>query len=535
MKVYVISGFLGAGKTKAILSLEKRLSFSKLHLIYMEKGKSAYTTDFQKKCASFQFCEDELALERHLEFLKAEEKDKEAVVWIEYNGTYAPETLFSLLQKQAGFSLQAWIVVTNEQQMQYVFSDLSTYMLPHFYHSTAVLYLEKNGIDAEKNEPATRSSQNLAKEIQKLCRHKKIYALSSKEAEKIFLQERTSATVRMLYAGAGLWALFLLWAYLQLPLADTVRPFLQNFTQAFLSLCLQLIPFLLLSAVLSSFLQLFVQDGFFQKISQHSLFALPFTLLSSFFLPICDCGLIPIWTRLCKKGVRFEIGLFLFMTSCVFNPLVLASTYFAYPEQSAMVIYRGVIGLVLALLAYLVCSFLFERQENQSFSQKIKELYCEASLQQGSFGKESSKFSLFVSHFVNEFYLLCKAVVGGIAFSTLVHLLLEQKALTWLSQHSAGSYVFLALALVFMGVCASANAFLSKNFMLVLPPKFLLIYMLFSPYLDLKNLLLMREGFGKKTFATYLKVILAFCVLSVLLFSVLPSNYFPVLWQNFIG
>lgn len=535
MKVYVISGFLGAGKTCALLSLEKRLSFSKMHLIYTEKGKTSYTKDFQERCSSFQFCESLFALERQMQVLAEQEKDKEAVLFIEYNGTYSPEALFALLQKQASFSLQAWVVVTNEKQMQYVFSDLSDYMLPHFYHSTAVLYLEKNILDLEKSEQGTAVSKNLAKEIQKFCRHKKIYALSSKEAEKIFFQERTSMAVRGAYIGAALWALLLLWAYLQLPFADTVRPFLQKFSQSFLSLCLQLMPFLLLSAVLSSFLQLFVQDNFFQKISKNSLFALPLTLLSAFFLPICDCGLIPIWTRLCKKGVRFEIGLFLFMSSCVLNPLVLASTYFAYPEQKAMVLYRVVLGLILSLLAYFVCSFLFEKQEEQGFAQKIKELYCEASLQQGSFGKESSKFSLFVSHFVNEFYLLCKAVVGGIAFSTLVHLLLEQNVLLGLTRHALGSYLFLALALVFMGVCASANAFLSKNFMLVLPPKFLLLYMLFSPYLDLKNLLLMREGFGKKTFSTYLKVVLGLWVLSVLLFSVLPSNYFPVLWQNFVG
>lgn len=523
MKLYIFTGFLGSGKSTALEHFVKHFQIvegkkKKQYLLSCEQGKTAYSSSLLEQMQANIQIERKVDLEEALQQFAQEQADTDAVLWVEYNGTWKLELLFQCLKKYPSFQIKEIFAITNEAQMQFAFNDLSTYLKESFYHCSQVLVLPSS-------EQAL--SPSLFRQIKNLVRHDKIGLLTEEKILEILRTERLSPSYIGGFVLCGLWSLLLAFAYLHAPFSKDILMQVQSFSTTFLSLCLQILPFILVSAALSSFLQLFVKENYFQRLNKDTWFSLPLTLVLALILPICDCGLIPIWTRLVKKGMRFELGLFLFTSSCVLNPLVLASTYFAFPDQPLMLYYRVGLGLMLSLIFYISMS-LYLAFSKRDFSKELCELYCEASVIDVE-NSRSSNFKLWVNHTFNEFFILSEKVLWGIFISLGVDFLIKQYAGAWLTTSSWASFVFLAFALVFMGVCANANAFISKNFTYFLPPKFLLLYMIFSPYVDFKNLLLIYEGFGKYLSKIYFVGVALFLVAFALIFYALPHAFFPTL------
>lgn len=524
MKVYIFTGFLGSGKTYALENFSKHMYAQypslKQHLFSCEQGKTPYSMSLLERLENFVALQDLGALELALKNLAAKiTPNKDEVLWIEYNGTWSIEALLDLLKNHSCFEVQDLIAITNVLTMQTFLKEASIYMQDIFYHASQVFVVSST----EKDEDTVQALRT----VKNFVRHKNIYRLEEQTLLAYLAQPKTSKFYKLILGMCGLWGFFLLFGYLHLPFSKNVLPLVQSFSTTFISLCLQILPFILISAALSSFLQLFVKERHFKVLNQDSWFSLPLTLLLALLLPICDCGLIPIWTRLVKKGLNFEMGLFLFAGSSVLNPLVLASTYFAFPEQSSILTYRIVFGLSLALVLYLVSSLYFSFS-NKNFAKSLLELYCEASILPLPQGK-SSRFNLWLSHSFNEFYILGEKVILGVFLSLFVDTLMKQFGSQVLVQYPFSIAVFLMLALIFMGVCANANAFISKNFIWILPSKFLILYMIFSPYLDFKNVLLIHEGFGKDLTRFYLLSVSACLMVLAGIFFLLPDRLFPTL------
>ena len=65
-------------------------------------------------------------------------------------------------------------------------------------------------------------------------------------------------------------------------------------------------------------------------------------LVAAFLLPVCDCSAVPIFRSLLRKGVPLSAATTLMLASPAINPLVIASTYYAFGSWSLVV---GRIGL----------------------------------------------------------------------------------------------------------------------------------------------------------------------------------------------
>lgn len=243
--------------------------------------------------------------------------------------------------------------------------------------------------------------------------------------------ETSLPLVKIGYVFSFLWAILLGQYYLSLPANERVLEQVKNFLISSSSLLLQIIPFLLLSACISSCLQFFVSDQRMRKIAAApSYLALPAIFLSGFFLPICDCGLLPITTRLAKKGLSHAKAMLIFSASCVTNPLVIASTFYAFPTQYKLVAWRLGLGLIISMFIYIIQLLL--QNKLPAFSKtKIKELYCPSSfgLDINSYIKQFSKARILkqderkikrrtfllalLAHISSEFLIVLKPVIIG--------------------------------------------------------------------------------------------------------------------------
>jgi len=137
---------------------------------------------------------------------------------------------------------------------------------------------------------------------------------------------------------------------------------MNNFLIILLSIILEALPFILLGALLSGLIEVFVTDSFTSRIKVlRPVSAVVVGSLMGVCLPMCECGSVLIVRRLVKKGIPPSAAIAYMLSAPIINPITLLSTYAAYGWFSKMVILRAGLGVVIAVLVgLLVYMFLKE-------------------------------------------------------------------------------------------------------------------------------------------------------------------------------
>jgi len=98
---------------------------------------------------------------------------------------------------------------------------------------------------------------------------------------------------------------------------------------------LQAIPFLLLGVAVAELIEAYVSPSLIARVFPTNPLASVFAaLVAAFLLPVCDCSAVPIFRSLLRKGVPLSAATTLMLASPAINPLVIASTYYAFGSWS---------------------------------------------------------------------------------------------------------------------------------------------------------------------------------------------------------
>lgn len=132
-------------------------------------------------------------------------------------------------------------------------------------------------------------------------------------------------------------------------------PFLRAFGTMFLSVLLGALPFILLAVLASGFVELFVsRQALARVLPKNPLLGVLVAPLVGFFIPLCECAIIPVAARLVRKGVPLAVGISFMLANPIFNPVPLYSTAMAFPFHPEMVVLRMGAGYLYAVLIGLV-------------------------------------------------------------------------------------------------------------------------------------------------------------------------------------
>ena len=103
---------------------------------------------------------------------------------------------------------------------------------------------------------------------------------------------------------------------------------IKNVSIIFMSIFLESLPFLLLGALISAIIETFVSNDTMVKIiPKNKILGSIVGVFLGFFLPACDCAVIPVSKRLIKKKVPINVVVSFMLASPIINPVVLLSTY----------------------------------------------------------------------------------------------------------------------------------------------------------------------------------------------------------------
>ncbi len=102
---------------------------------------------------------------------------------------------------------------------------------------------------------------------------------------------------------------------------------IKNISIIFISIFLESLPFLLLGALISSVIETYVSNEKMAKlIPKNKILGSLVGVFLGFFIPACDCAVIPVTKRLLKKKVPINVAVSFMLASPIINPVVLLST-----------------------------------------------------------------------------------------------------------------------------------------------------------------------------------------------------------------
>ena len=266
-------------------------------------------------------------------------------------------------------------------------------------------------------------------------------------------------------------------------------------------LLLEAIPFLLLGVCIAGLARWLVpQTAWIQRLPRQPLLAPITGALMGFALPACECGNVPVARRMLASGAPLGTAFGFLFAAPVLNPIVLASTWAAFPDQPWLLIARPLGAFLLAVILSLSLSLLpepqllerallSERRMNQPLSR-----YGLLERSSGVIGEvvkptataERPTPQLVLEQSAREFLELLILLMLGSLLSATVQTWLPRSWLLAIGGAPTGSILALMLLAVVVSVCSSVDAFLALGFAAQVTPGALLAFLLLGPVVDLK-------------------------------------------------
>jgi uncharacterized membrane protein YraQ (UPF0718 family) len=261
-------------------------------------------------------------------------------------------------------------------------------------------------------------------------------------------------------------------------------PALQAGATIFVSIVIQAMPFLVLGVVLSAAITAFVPASFWQRaLPQRPALAVPVAGCAGMVLPGCECASVPVSGSLMARGVTPAAALAFLLSAPAINPIVLASTYVAFPGEPMMVAARFVASLATAVIV----GWLWLRLGRGQWLRIPSRDHLHQGSRTATFAAAATHDLLHAGGFL---------VIGGLAAAVL-NVAVPPQWLETLADHPALAILGLALLAVLLSICSEADAFVAASltqFSLTARLAFLVV----GPMVDLKLISLQAGTFGRR-------------------------------------
>ena len=146
----------------------------------------------------------------------------------------------------------------------------------------------------------------------------------------------------------------------------------------FISIILEALPFLLLGSLISAFIQEYISDDFFKKvIPKNPVLGSIVGVILGFFIPACDCAVIPIALRLKKKKVPLNVCISFMLASPIINPVAILSVVYAFKStMPEIIIWRLIGGVIVSIVVGIIMSIMYKKDEDIFYGNAVIEDGC---------------------------------------------------------------------------------------------------------------------------------------------------------------
>lgn len=268
----------------------------------------------------------------------------------------------------------------------------------------------------------------------------------------------------------------------------------QNFLLVFSSLLIEAVPFVLLGAVVSAGIEVFVPSRFFEKLTGLPRpLQLPAAALTGFAFPVCECGSVPVARRLAAKGLSPAAAVTFMLAAPILNPVVLVSTFVAYRGRDSlwtMVLGRAGLGLVAAVAVGWVVA-------NKSRAELLRPRPGD----EDHHHEGETRSSAFFGHLAGDFLFMGRYLVLGAVVAAALQTFVPQSVIGSVAGTPIVSLLAMMVLAFVLSLCSESDAFVAASFV-QFGPGAQLAFLVFGPMVDTKLGFLYSATFTRGFFRT---------------------------------
>jgi uncharacterized membrane protein YraQ (UPF0718 family) len=305
-------------------------------------------------------------------------------------------------------------------------------------------------------------------------------------------------------ASVGVVALVVVAAAAARPLLEQLldEPAVAHWATIFVAITIQALPFLVLGVTVSAAIAAYVSPGFLARaLPDRPGLAVPVAAAAGAALPGCECGSVPIASRLVSRGAPAAAALTFLLAAPAINPIVLVSTAVAFPGQPEMVGARFVASAIAAIVVGLVW-IRFGRDELLDRARRRR-----------PGDHDSPKAAVLVATAQHDLLHAGGFLIVGAATAATLQTVVPRSILDRLADHGALAILALAGLAVVMAICSEADAFVAAS-LTQFSPTARLAFMVVGPMVDVKLIALQTGTFGRSFAVRFAPLTFGVAVLS---------------------
>lgn len=293
----------------------------------------------------------------------------------------------------------------------------------------------------------------------------------------------------------------------------------QTFFVIFGSLVIQALPFVLLGALASAAIEVFVPIRTLERLAQlPQPLQLPAAGLAGVAFPICECGSVPVARRLAAKGLSPAAAVTFMLAAPVVNPVVIASTFVAFRGRSAlwtMVLGRFGLGLLVAVVVGWVIG---ERSRDQLLRPRADDVAAEPI----ELGPPEPRWRSFFVHLGGDFLFMGRFLLLGATIAAVVQTFLPASLIDGVARIPVLSLLMMMGLAFVLSLCSESDAFIAASFT-PFGPAAQLAFLVFGPMVDFKLAALYMGTFRRGFFPTMLVAVTATTLVATMWIAVIAG------------
>lgn len=515
--IYVVSGFLDAGKTTFLNNLLNRHDWRDVRIVVIqfETGEEEFYSRYNN-CDIIKFPKKVLEkkpmkiVEDICECLQSRKFDE---IWIEWNGVVPFSQLQSLFLHSSLRSLckiQKVIHIMDAINIENLLGRTGGALPEQIANCDFAIVRNVRSLVAFKRIRRLMNGINPGVHIYEIKAYKDLY-------KQLF--EKKGHPVNMFFLIS---ILIVVLQFVAKPVLEQLQIPVNTIINVFLGIILQAVPFLLIGVLLSSAIQVFIPQSIIERRFPKSIgMGMLVAILGGFCLPICDCSSIPIFRSLVRKGIPLPVAVTFMTATPVINPVVILSTYYAFSGNMTIVIGRVYIGIITAIIIGLIFAIWPPKGKVLSGG-ALDRLMCGCGFYEDAEAITTfkAKVGMFLRHSQTEFFNVGKYLLIGTFISSIFQTMGTGMFTGSQSGTSLAISIIIMMIMAFaFSLCSSSDAVIARSFANQFPMGAIMGFLVFGPMMDIKSMMMLSSGFSKRFIGKLLFTAFIVCFAVVFLLS----------------
>lgn len=263
---------------------------------------------------------------------------------------------------------------------------------------------------------------------------------------------------------------------------------LQDFLTLSFSVLIEALPFVILGAVVAVTIRLWLPaDALLRWLPKRPLLRRVSLSLCGAFLPVCECGNVPVARGLLARGLTPAEALTFLLAVPILNPVTIITTQQAFADDSVILWSRVIGGFLIAN----IIGWVYAKAPREQCVQASFLLACQHEAPHSDKGRLAASMALFR----REVTALLPALAIGAMIAAAIQVAVPREVLLSVGVHPVWSVLAMTVLAFVVSICSSVDAFFALAFRHAFTPGSLASFLIFGPLVDIKMLSLLRTTF----------------------------------------